>query len=135
MRVVHVPRPSVLPRVPRRAVVALAAAGSLALGVAVADAHTEVASTSPSSKRAASTSVRSVTVTFTGQIRSGSLTVKRGSRTVSRGRGGVDPRKVTRLRVGLRSGLTSGRYKATWTIKAADGHTQKGTFTFRLKQR
>ena len=68
-------------------------------------------------------------------IRSGTLTVKRGSRTVSSGRGGQDPRNVKRLRVGLKSGLKAGRYKATWTIKAVDGHTQRGTFTFRLRTR
>lgn len=76
-----------------------------------------------------------MTVTFTGQIRSGTLTVKRGGTTVSTSRGGQDPRNVRRLKVGLRSGLKAGRYTASWTIKAVDGHAQKGSFTFRLKKR
>lgn len=151
MRLVHDHPDVVSPRVPRctaahllrpvarptarRVLAGATVVASLALGVGVADAHTEVTSTSPSSSRAASTGVRSVTVTFTGQIRSGTLTVKRGGTTVSKGRGGQDPRDVRRLRVGLKSGLRAGKYTASWTIKAVDGHTQKGTFTFRLKRR
>jgi copper resistance protein C len=135
MRLVHDHPVLRSPRSARRAVAALAALGSLAVGVAVADAHTEVASTSPSAGTTASTSVRSVTVTFTGQIRSGTLTVKRGGTTVSKGRGGQDPRNVKRLRVALKSGLKSGTYTARWTATAADGHHQTGSFTFRLKRR
>jgi methionine-rich copper-binding protein CopC len=118
---------------PRTAAALVAATGVLAIGATAADAHTEVASTSP--KGTASTATRTVTVTFTGQIRSGTLTVKRGGTTVSRGRGGQDPRNVKRLRVGLRSGLKAGTYRATWTAVAADGHHQRGTFSFRLKRR
>jgi methionine-rich copper-binding protein CopC len=119
----------------RRVALGAAVVGSLVLGVPVATAHTEVVSTSPSASRSASTGVRSVTVTFTGQIRSGTLTVRRGRTTVSAGRGGQDPRNVKRLKVGLKRGLKAARYTASWTIKAADGHVQKGTFTFRLKKR
>ena len=127
---------SVRPPVLRRASAGAAALlAGLALGVPAADAHTQVASTSPSSSRGASTGVRVVTVTFTGQIRSGTLTVRRGGTTVSASRGGQDPRDVRRLRVGLRSGLKPGRYTANWTIKAVDGHTQRGTFAFRLRKR
>lgn len=136
MRLVHDHPSRLVPRVPRRAaVVATVATGALALGAGDALAHTEVASSSPARGGTASTSVRSVTVTFTGQIRSGTLTVRRGGTTVSSGRGGQDPRNVKRLRVGLKRGLKAGRYTAGWTIKAADGHVQKGTFTFRLKRR
>jgi methionine-rich copper-binding protein CopC len=135
MRLVRVHPSPVLPRLPRRAGLGLAAAGSLAFGVAAADAHTEVASTSPSSGRTASTSVLAVSVTFTGQIRRGTITVTRSGTTVSRGRGGQDPRNVKRVKVGLRSGLQPGRYVARWTAVAADGHRQSGSFTFRLRKR
>ena len=42
-------------------------------------------------------------------------------------------RKITRLKASLKSGLGAGRYKARWSIKAADGHEQSGSFSFRLR--
>ena len=55
-----------------------------------------------------------------------------GKVVVSSGSGGRDPRKVSRLKVPLKSSLKTGRYKVRWTIKAVDGHTQHGTFRFKL---
>ena len=52
---------------------------------------------------------------------------------VSRGNGGRDPRDVKRLRVPLKSSKKAGTYTAKWTMKAADGHTQTGSFKFKLK--
>lgn len=113
---------------------AVASAAATSALAAPASAHTEVASTSPAKGSTASTSIRAVTVTFTQAIRSGSVTVTGpGRTTVSNGSGGRDPRKVTRLRVGLRGGLKAGRYKVRWAIKAADGHSQAGSFRFRLR--
>jgi methionine-rich copper-binding protein CopC len=34
--------------------------------------------------------------------------------------------------VSLKPGLRSGRYKASWTIVAADGHDQRGSFRFKI---
>ncbi len=33
----------------------------------------------------------------------------------------------------MKSVQKAGTYKAKWTMKAADGHTQTGSFTFKLK--
>lgn len=106
-------------------------AGSWAAGNA--KAHTQVAKVKPSGS--AKTSIRTVVVTFTGVIRGGSIRVTgpRG-RVVSSGRGGRDPRDVTRLVVPLKRGLKAGRYKASWKIVAADGHRQSGSFSFRLRR-
>jgi methionine-rich copper-binding protein CopC len=120
---------------PNRFTLALATAASVsALTVATAFAHETVKSTSPGKGKTASTRTSSVTVTFNGQIRSGSIKVTGpGGKVVSSGRGGRDPRNVKRLRVPLKSGLKAGSYKATWSIAAADGHAEKGSFTFKLK--
>jgi methionine-rich copper-binding protein CopC len=99
-----------------------------------AAAHVKVKSTSPAKGGSASTSIRSVTVTFTGPLRRGSLRVTRGGSTMSVGSGGRDPRKVSRIRVGLKSSLRAGRYTARWSITAADGHSQRGSFRFRLRR-
>ena len=110
-------------------------ATTLALGGAtIAVAHTEVRSTSPASGATAKTSVKQVTVTFNKALRSGTLRVTGpGGKVVSSG-GGVDPRNVKRLLAGLKGSLKAGSYKASWTIVAADGHTQKGSFRFTLKR-
>ena len=101
--------------------------------VAVA-AHTELTSTSPARGGSAGTGIRSVTATFNQAIRGGTLKVKRrGGSKVSLGSGGRDPRKISRLKASLKPGLKAGRYKARWSIEAADGHEQSGSFSFRLR--
>jgi methionine-rich copper-binding protein CopC len=112
-------------------------ATALVLGVAAsAAAHTEVASTTPAAEATAKTSISKVTVTFTGPLTRGTLRVAgpRGAAVASVGKGARDPRNVKRLAVGLKSSLKAGAYKASWTIVAADGHTQKGSFRFTLKR-
>ncbi len=112
---------------------AVSAAAALAMA-APALAHTEVESTSPKAGGKASTSISKVTVTFGEAIRSGTLKVTDpDGRTVSQGDGGRDPRKVTRLRVGLKGSLAKGRYKVKWSANAADGHRQTGSFHFKLR--
>ena len=75
-----------------------------------------------------------MTVTFTQAIQRGTLkvTAPNGAR-VSKGSGGRDPRKVSRVRVSLKGGLAAGKYKAKWSIRAVDGHEQSGTFSFKLR--
>jgi methionine-rich copper-binding protein CopC len=118
----------------RRAVAALAVAALVgALLAPTASAHEDIVSTNPSG--IAKTSLRSVVVNFNGPIRSGTLKVfgPDGSK-VSKGKGGRDPRDVTRLRVALQGGLAPGRYTAKVTWVAADGHHQDATLGFRLKR-
>ena len=110
-------------------------ATALALGGAtIALGHTKVASTSPASGTTAKTSIKQVTVTFTGPLRRGTLrVVGPGGKVVSAG-GGRDPRNVKRLLAGLQGSLKPGSYKASWTIVVPDGHRQKGSFRFKLKR-
>ena len=110
------------------------AAVTSAVAAATAFAHTEVTSTYPGKGKTVSKRVSTVSVTFNQQIRSGSIRVTGpGGSTYSSGSGGRDPRNVKRLRVGLKSSKRTGSYKASWTIKAVDGHTQRGSFSFRVK--
>ena len=105
-----------------------------AVTAATAFAHTELKSTYPAKGKSASTRIGSVSATFSATIRGGSIKVTGpGGKVVSSGSGGRDPRNVKRLKVPLKSGLKAGSYKASWTMKAADGHTQTGSFTFKLK--
>ena len=122
-------------RTQRFALIPILAAVLALAGATVAIAHTEVKSTSPAKGAVAKTSITRVTVTFTGALRRGTVRVTGPTGTVvSKGSGGRDPRNVNRLLVGLKSGLKAGSYKASWTIVAADGHEQRGSFRFRLKR-
>jgi copper resistance protein C len=119
----------------KRVSLALATAVAVsAVTAATAFAHVEYKSSSPGKGMTASTHISTVTVTFTGPIRKGTLKVTGpGGKTYSNGSGGRDPRKISRLRVAMKSGLKAGSHKASWSITAADGHAEKGSFTFKLK--
>lgn len=119
----------------RTALVAAAVAALMGATAATAAAHVELKSTSPKRGGSASTSVGTVTVTFTGPLLRGTVRVTDpDGDKVSVGSGGRDPRKISRLRVGLKDGKSAGRYRVRWTIKAADGHEQSGSFRFRLRR-
>jgi methionine-rich copper-binding protein CopC len=118
-------------RLPVTVLVALVVA---ALAATVAIAHVGVRSRSPSSGGTASTSIRSVSITFNGPIRSGGIRVfGPGGRVVSIGNGGRDPRNITRVKVRLKRSKRAGRYLARYSIRAADGHRQRGSWRFRLR--
>jgi len=120
-------------RTTRRAVAALAAALAAGLIAPAAFAHVQIVKTNPSGT--AKTSQRSVSILFSGPIRSGTLKVfgPDGSKA-SKGPGGRDPRNVDRLLVGLKSGLRAGAYTAKAKWIAADGHHQEATFGFTLRR-
>ena len=105
----------------KRTLLSTLVSSALALTATAAQAHTEVASTSPRSGKTASTATRSVTVTFTGQIRRGTLSVTRAGRKVSRGSGGVDPRSVKRLRVALVEEAAVAEIEAVFLIEQPVG--------------
>lgn len=118
----------------RRTLVVLGTAAALGAAAPPALAHVEVRSTSPSQSGTAKPTLRSVTVTFTGPLRRGTLKVTGpDGRKVSVGTGGRDPRRITRLLAEIDGRLRTGRYTARWTIVAADGHDQSGTFRFRVR--
>lgn len=96
-------------------------------------AHTEVQSTYPGNGKTAARSIQWVSVTFKSTVRGGTLKVTGPGGTVSAGAGGRDPQNVKRLRVKLRGGLRAGSYKASWTVRHTDGHTLRGSFSFKLK--
>jgi methionine-rich copper-binding protein CopC len=110
------------------AVVALATVATPAL------AHVSVQSTTPKAGGTANRTAPSASVTFSGPILSGTLKVSGpGGARASVDNGARDPRSIKRVLVQLRRGLKAGVYKATWTAVAADGHHERGSFTFRLK--
>ena len=114
--------------------IALIAALVLAFGATAAWAHVTVTSTSPGKGTTVKKTLKTVKVTFSGTIRSGTLKVygPKGGK-VSIGNGGRDATNIRRLKTTLKSGLKAGKYTAKWTETAADGHKKSGSFTFKLK--
>lgn len=118
---------------------ALAVAGPVlvtGLAAAPALAHDYVVRTSPapgSSVPRAKATLASVT--FGQPFQRGTLVVKAAAtgRLASIGSGAKAKADVRRLQTRLRSGLRAGRYVARWSVVAADGHRQTGTFAFRLR--
>jgi methionine-rich copper-binding protein CopC len=112
-----------------------ALASVLALGgAAIASAHTEVTSTTPASGATVKSTLARVTVTFNGEVERGTLRVTGpAGRVASLSNGGRDPRNTSRLLVGLKRSLKPGAYTASWSVVAADGHRQKGSFHFKLR--
>jgi len=117
---------------------ATALAAALAVGATFgatnAAAHVQLVSTSP---KAGSTvkSASSVKLTFSGPIRSGTVSVVGpGNKRVSKSKGGRDPRNIKRLSVNLSSGLKSGTYKVSASIVAGDGHSEKFSYSFKIKR-
>jgi methionine-rich copper-binding protein CopC len=120
-------------RIRRSLLIAVLVAGVVAVfGTAPASAHVSVTAKSPATS--AKKTIKTVRVTFSGALRSGTLKIYRvaNGNKVSIGNGARNPRNLKQLVVSLKSGLSTGQYRARWTLVGADGHAQSGSWTFRL---
>lgn len=108
----------------------VAAAAVPAVGTGIAFAHAEVKTQYPT-RGAAVTAVKTVSITFdeafiTGKVVSvtgpGKLTVTSSLNA-----------KKTKLTGKLQGAAKTGTYKVRWRIKADDGDTQTGSWTFRVR--
>jgi methionine-rich copper-binding protein CopC len=95
-------------------------------------AHTGIVATSPKAGARLEKVPKHVSITFSQEILRGTIVVRRAGVMVSRRVGGKDPSNVRRLRVAMKNGLGTGRFVVRWTITAADGHEQSGSFSFRV---
>jgi hypothetical protein len=116
-----------------RRLIGIAAAAALLAPAGVAWAHAGVKSVSPK-RNSTRDAVREVRVTFDESVITGLIAVKRAD-------GGVVPLKRTGLKSTdhavlqwiPKSPLASGRYTADWRARADDGHSEKGSWTFRVR--
>ena len=120
---------------PARSIRRLAVLGAvLATGVVVAPAlaHAPVLGTFPA-KGATVSNVRTVSVRFGEAVVTGLISVKRanGSTVPAKASGLTNGKK--RLRATFSSKLPSGRYTVSWRVRADDGDSEKGTFSFRVR--
>ena len=115
-----------------RRVAALGAVLATGVTAAPALAHAPVLGTTPG-KGATVTTVRTVNVRFGEAVVTGLITVKHtnGSAVAAKASGLVGGKK--RLRATFSKSLPSGRYTVSWRVRADDGDTEKGTFSFRVR--
>ncbi len=107
----------------------------LATGVAAvpALAHAPVVGTFPTNNATAS-NVRTVSVRFGEAVVTGLITVTRADgSTVAARASGLQPSNKARLRATFARNLPSGRYTVSWRARADDGHSERGTFKFRVR--
>jgi methionine-rich copper-binding protein CopC len=121
---------------PNRSVRRLAALGAVLATVVAAVpalAHAPVAGTFPKNNSTVS-NVRTISVRFGEAVVTGLITVKRANGTTVAARAsGLQPSDKARLRATFARSLPSGRYTVSWRARADDGHSERGTFKFRVR--
>jgi copper resistance protein C len=85
-------------------------------------------------KGATVSNVRTVSVRFGDSVVTGLISVSRADGTAVRARAaGLDARNRARLRASFSRRLPSGSYRVSWRARADDGHSERGTFSFRVR--
>jgi copper resistance protein C len=115
-----------------RRIAALSAVLATGVTAAPALAHAPVVGTTPS-KGATASNVRTVSVRFGEAVLTGLITVKNANgKTMSAKASGLVSGKK-RLRATFSQKLPAGKYTVNWRVKADDGDSEKGSFSFRAR--
>ena len=111
-----------------------ATAAVLLVPTSVAYAHTPLKSVTPKKNSTQHSSVKSVRATFKAKMQTGIITITTSSgATVPLKSSGLLSSNKAVVRAVPRSPLGSGTYKVSWRARAGDGHSEKGTWSFKVK--
>jgi copper resistance protein C len=117
-----------------RRMIALTTAAALLVPATVAWAHVDLKSVSPR-KNSTRSSVSTVQATFKSSLVTGTITIKNsGGHVIQLKSNGLKPGNKRVLRAVPRTPLPSGRYTVEWRGRAPDGHSQRGTWSFRVQR-
>jgi methionine-rich copper-binding protein CopC len=117
-----------------RKLIAATAAATLLLPASAAWAHVELKSVSPR-KNQTRTAVREVRATFVSSLTTGTMTIKNETgHVITLRANGLKPGNKRVLRAVPRRALPSGRYTVEWRARAPDGHSQRGSWRFRVRR-
>lgn len=105
---------------------------AVAVAPAVADAHVYPEKRNPGKGATVGNGLNAVTMTLTGSVISGKIKVKSKQTGNVVGSGGLV--KANKLKAKItRNRLRDGGYKVSAKLTAADGHTQKITYGFKVR--
>ena len=96
-----------------------------------AAAHTPLKSVSPK-RNATRKSVSDVRATFKAKMQTGIIELTKGGQTVALKSSGLLSSNKAVIRAVPKSKLTAGSYKVSWRARAGDGHSEKGTWSFKI---
>jgi uncharacterized protein YcnI len=96
-------------------------------------AHTPLKSVSPRRNSTSRSAVKSVRATFKGKMQTGIISITRNGATVPLKSSGLMSSNKAVIRAVPKKPLRSGTYKVSWRARAGDGHSEKGTWTFKVK--
>ncbi|HET6510296.1 MAG TPA: copper resistance protein CopC [Baekduia sp.] len=115
---------------PSRPVAALAVAGALALAATAAPAfaHAPVKSRTPAPGTTRG-DVKRVAVTFGEAVLAGKIAVTKDGKAVRATSSGLNAKKTV-LSASFAKKLAAGRYKVSWRVRADDGDSETGSWTF-----
>jgi methionine-rich copper-binding protein CopC len=105
----------------------------LVLAPAIALAHAELVETAPEAGSTITEAPLEITATFDEDlvVESSDISLRNAAgERIARGR--VDPTEPRVLRVSPPPDLADGEYEVRWVAASADGHIERGSFTFRL---
>jgi methionine-rich copper-binding protein CopC len=116
---------------PIRITAALAATAALGLAAAPAFAHAPVKSRTPGPGKTKS-DVKRVAITFGEAVITGKISLTKNGKAVSAKKSGLNSKKTV-LSASFAKKLAAGRYTVSWRVKADDGDTETGNWTFTAK--
>jgi methionine-rich copper-binding protein CopC len=114
---------------------ALAAIAAVSLvPTSVASAHTPLKSVTPKKNSTQRAAVKEIRATFKAKMQTGiiEVTTSSGSIVALKSSGLISTNKAV-VRAVPKSPLGSGTYKVSWRARAGDGHSEKGSWTFKVK--
>lgn len=100
----------------------------LAAGAVPAFGHAAVKTRTPAPGSTTS-NVRAVSISFKEAVVTGKISVTRNGKTVTAKAAGLNTKKTAVVET-FSNKLAAGIYKVSWRVKADDGHTETGTWTF-----
>lgn len=100
----------------------------LAAGAAPAFGHAAIKTRTPTPGSTVS-NVRTVSISFKEAVVTGKISLTHNGKTVTAKSSGLNTKKTAVVETFSKK-LAAGTYKVSWRVKADDGHTEKGTWTF-----
>jgi methionine-rich copper-binding protein CopC len=109
-------------------------AAVLLVPTTAAYAHTPLKSTTPKKNSTQQHAVKEVRATFKAKLQTGIITIttSSGSTVALKSSGLISSNKAV-IRAVPRTALGSGTYKVSWRARAGDGHSETGSWTFKVK--